>query len=242
VVSARDPKAPELRSVAPLVVLGASPAFVGPLTFVENDGKVVGITRIELLRPLQGESLAVVSLDGTRQIPVKSWMAGRYTGLGLVELAGALPPELSITPLGLDAVSASTDVRGAPAAMVAIAPRGAGFEQIVVPVHVDADDGGGMSDRVTRLVSPIDAVHASVAGDGAPVFAWCPPEPALGRASQVLVVAITTRYRAAVVKPRETPVLGELAALDDLGRALISHTDPAERPELAPVTGEVVES
>jgi len=227
--------------VVPLVVLGASPAFVGPVTLVENAGKIVGITSVELLRPQQGMPLAIVSLDGRHQLPVKSWSAGRYTGLGLVEIEGPIPPAMEIATLGLGAVTASTDTRGVPAALIVVAPHGAGFERSVVPVYIDTDDGGGMADTVTRLVSPMDAAHAQVAGDGAPLFAWFPPEPKLGRPSEVLVVAIATRYRAGIVKPRETPVLAELSALDDLGRALYSHPTPDERPELAPVTGEVVE-
>lgn len=227
--------------MVPLVVLGATPAYVGPVTLVENAGKIVGITSVELLRPNQGLPLAIVSLDGTHQVPVKSWSAGRYTGLGLVEIEGPIPPEMEITTLGLGAVTASTDTRGAPSALVVVASHGAGFERSLVPVYIDTDDGGGMVDSVTRLVSPMDAAHAQMSGDGAPLFAWFPPEPALGRPSELLVVAVATRYRAGIVKPRETPVLGELSALDDLGRALYSHTEPDERPELAPVTGEVVE-
>jgi hypothetical protein len=227
--------------VVPLVVLGPSPAFLGPVTLVENAGKIIGITSVELLRPQQGMPLAIVSLDGNHQVPVKSWTAGRYTGLGLVEIEGPIPPEMEIATLGLGAVTASTDTRGAPSALVAIASHGAGFERSVIPVYIDTDDGGGMADSVTRLVSPMEPAHGQVSGDGAPLFAWFPPEPALGRPSEVLVVAVATRYRAGIVKPRETPVIGELSSLDDLGRALYSHPEPDERPELAPVTGEVVD-
>jgi hypothetical protein len=99
-----------------------------------------------------------------------------------------------------------------------------------------------MSDTLTRIASPIEPAHVGLAIEGAPVFAWFPPNPALGRPGEVLAVAIAYPYRAQTAKPRELPVLAELVGLDDLGRALISTEDHDTRPELEQVvSGEIVD-
>jgi len=108
-------------------------------------------------------------------------------------------------------------------------------------VHVDNDDGGGMSDTITRIASPLDPSHVSLDVEGAPVFAWFPPNPALGRKGEVLAVAVAYPYRAQTAKPRSHPVIAELVALDDLGRALISTQEHDSREELTQVAGEIEE-
>jgi hypothetical protein len=207
---------------------------------VENAGKTLGITSAEILRAYQGAQLRVLTeLDGSQYVDVTNIGMGRYAGVGLLELARAIPDGGGVKPLGLDHVNATSDTRGAPAAIVTITPA---FERMLIPVHVDNDDGGGMSDTLTRIASPIEPAHVGLAIEGAPVFVWFPPNPALGRPGEVLAVAIAYPYRAQTAKPRELPVLAELVGLDDLGRALISTEDHETRPELEQVvSGEIDE-
>ncbi len=135
---------------------------------------------------------------------------------------------------------ASIDTRGSRAALIGIARDGKGFVRTWVPVHIDTDDGSGMSDVAVRLASPADDSHAGIAVEGASLFAWFPPNPALGRASEVLVLGLGQTYRG-FAKPRERAVIAELVGLDDLGRALIAAQRTVERePELRQVAGEIV--
>ncbi len=229
--------------MASLVVLGMSPTLVGPILLVQSGTKVVGVTSVELLRPQQGLPLAVLTaFDGSTQLAVTRWSAGRYTGVGIVELEPASTPLTGdVVPLDVHAVHASPDTRGAPAALVTVVQADRGFARVVVPVQVDADDGGGMSDRITRLASAMEGSGPAVATDGAPLFAWYPAVPALGRPSELLAVAVSTPYRAAVSKPRPTAVLGELLGLEDLGRALLEPQEPDPERERARAAGEIVE-
>jgi hypothetical protein len=102
-----------------------------------------------------------------------------------------------------------------------------------------------MTDVLTRLASPLDDAHVGMAVDGASLFAWFAPNPALGRAGEVLVLGLAQAYRG-FAKPRERPVIAEIVGLDDLGRALIAaqRTERAvgdERAsELRQVAGEIV--
>lgn len=234
-----DPAADPLRAVAPLIATADS-RLLGAVLLVENGDHVIGVTCAELLRPAHGEALAIVTrLDGSATIPVASWGMGRYSGLGLVEIDVDVPRDHDLEPLSIGAVRATPETRGAPARIVTIVPDGDGFRRELVPVHVDEDDGGGMHETVTRLASPVDPAHADRAFVGAPVFVWFPPDPALGRPSEVLAVAIVQPHFTHTGKPRETPIVGELVGLDDLGRALIDDPEPDERPELAQVAGEI---
>lgn len=226
--------------MAPVVTLGADSRLVAPITLVANGSKVLGVTSAELLRPLQGTPLAVMTqLDGSAHVPIATWSAGRYTGVAIVELGGALPPNHDVVPLPIGGVCATSDTRGAPTAISMMVMGGRRFERILIPVFVDNDDGGGMSDTITRLVSPADAQHAALAVEGAPIFAWFPPDPALGRRAEILAMAIAYPYRANIAKPRATPVIAEMIGLDDLGRALISAPTPDDRPELKPIAGQI---
>lgn len=242
-VSPRDPNTPELRAVAPLVVLGDSPRLVGPVTLVRNGARVIGVTSAEVLRTAGDPNLHVaLSLDGTRTVEVANWTVGRYAGVGLVELEVELPESDEVVPLNIGSVNASVDVHGAPAAIVTVEAVNDRFERSLIPIHVDGDDVGGMSDSMVYLASPHHPAHSQVAIEGACVFGWLPPEPALGRrTSEVVAFALAYPYRAGIAKPRATPVFAELSSLEDLGRALIGGAAAVaeKEPELPAVTGEI---
>ena len=233
-------QAPELRAVAPLVVSGAQQTLVGPCTLVSNGTKTVGFSSAELLRNA-GESLAVaVSTDGSKTLPVTSWMMGRAAGIGVLELGGSVPRDSDVQPLTIASVCATVETRGAPAALVTVERGERGFSRRIIPVHVDLIDGGGMSDVITRLASPTEAADATANIDGSALFAWLPPDPVLGRDSEILVVALGCTYRQKTFKPRELPALAELVGLDDLGRALPWNGGaPEGSNELRQVAGEI---
>ena len=208
-----DRDARELRAVAPLLVDGK---LVGPVTLVQNGNKTIGATDAELLRPHVGAKLTVATmLDGSAMVPIGNWGLSRNTGLGLVDLVSPIPPGCDVRPLGLGAVCASVDTRGTAAVLIGIVRTGTGFARSWVPVHVDKDDSGGMSDVVVRLASPLEDAHVGMVMHGASLFAWFPPNPALGRASEVLVLGLGQAYRG-FSKPRERPVLEHVVwSLDD---------------------------
>jgi len=216
--------------------------FVGPVSLVQNGGKTIGATDAELLRPHVGAQLTVATmLDGSATVPVGNWGLSRYAGLGLVELVGPIGPGLDVQPLDLGAVCATVDTRGSPAALVGIIRDGTGYARSWVPVQIDHETGAGMSDLVLRLASPLEDIHVGMAVDGAALFAWFPPNPALGRPSEVLVLGLAQAYRG-FAKPRERPVIAEIVGLDDLGRALLAQQKLEERePELRQVAGEIVD-
>ena len=228
----------ELRSVAPLLVDGT---LVAPVTLVRNGDRTIGATDAERLRPYVGAQLTVATmLDGSAIVPVGNWGLSRHDGLGLIELVSPIEPGLDVVPLDLGAVCASADTRGTPAALVGIIRDGTGFARTWIPVQIDADDSGGMSDALARLASPLEDAHIGMAVDGASLFAWFPPNAALGRPGEVLVLGLAQAYRG-FSKPRERPVIAEIVGLDDLGRALIAAQRGAERePELRQVAGEIV--
>jgi len=227
----------ELRAVAPLVIAGTR-RLVGPCTLVSNGAMTVAFTSYELLRLVSGEQLAVATkLDGSESIPVPSWGPGAYTGLGICALGApfVVDPRLDVNPLSIGSVCASPDSRGAPSALVTIAPVPGGFARVITPVHADAV---GDDEVVARLATPVDLHDAGVTVEGGALFTWFPAEPALGRKSEVLVVAVTYAYRARTYQPRQIPAIGELSGLDDLGRALPYNTAEQE-PNLSQVAGEI---
>jgi len=232
-----DRNARELRSVAPLLADGK---LVGPVMLVRNGDKTIGATDAELLRPYVGAELTVATkLDGSEVVAVGNWGLSRHAGLGLIELTGPIARGLDVKPLELGAVCASVDPHGAPTALVGIVREAGGYVRSWVPVQVDADDGGGMSDVILRLASPLEDAHVGATVDGAALFAWFPPSPALGRASEIVVLGLGQAYRG-YAKPRERPVIAEIVGLDDLGRALIANQRTEERePELRQVAGEI---
>jgi len=239
-VPGRDRNAPELRAVAPLITLGSSPQLVGAVTLVANGARVIGVTSAELLRPLHGTPLGIATkLDGSATVEVATWSMGRYSGIALVELGGAVPEGDEVVPLAIGSVNASVNVHGAPAAIVTVTQTAGRYERAFIAVHLDVDDAGGMNDHAVHLASPLEPTELPV--EGASVFAWLPPDPVLGRPSEVVVFALAYPYRANLSKPRETAVIAELVGLDDLGRALISEPPPDERPELFEVAGEIEE-
>lgn len=237
--------------MAPLVTSGSAPGLVGPVTLVAHGERTVGVTSAELVRPHAGDSpfggvlgelAVVVALDGSVVVPVARWTIGRYSGLALLSLASPLAAGHDVVPLSIAAVCATIESRGAPAGLVAIAADGAGYRRALIPVHVEADDDGGMRDEPRHLASPLDAADAATAVDGAPVFAWFPPDPVLGRPSEVVLVALAAPCRLQPARPRETAAIAELIGLEDLGRALLiseSAAEPELRPELAQVAGEI---
>lgn len=228
----------ETRAVAPLLVNGQ---LVGPVTLVEHGGKVIGATDAELLRPHVGAKLVVAtSLDGKRTAAIGNWGLSRHASLGLVELVEPITGD-EVQPIDLGAVCASIDTRAPHAALIGIARDGAGFARTRIAVQLDSDDGGGMNDAPQRIASPLDDAHVGAAIDGAALFGWFSANPALGRASEVLVLGLAQAYRG-FAKPRDRPVLAEIVGLDDLGRALIAASRTVERePELRQVAGEIVE-
>jgi hypothetical protein len=243
----RDPResAAELRAIAPLIVTGPQLQLVGPCTLVTNGSQTIAFSSAELLRHA-GEPLAVaLTLDCTKTLPVTSWSLGRIPNMGIIEIGAPFPvkdPTLDVKPLPLGSVCATLDTRGAPSALVSVqpAPNGRGVVRRMIPVHVDAIDGG-MSDVITRLATPdaSEDLHADI--DGASLFSWMPPDPVLGRRSEVLVVALAVPYRIKTFKPRTLPAIAELFGLDDLGRALPWQGEEKneDRSELGQVAGEI---
>jgi hypothetical protein len=238
----------ELRAVAPLIVTGPQMQLVGPCTLVTNGSQTIAFSSAELLRQA-GEPLAIaLTMDCKKTLPVASWSMGRTANMGIIELGKPFPfkdGKVDVAPLKLGSVCATVDTRGAPSAIVSVqrAADGKGIVRRVIPVHVDNIDGGGMSDDVlTRLASPDHADDDGVDIDGAALFSWMPPDPVLGRPSEVVVVALSVPYRQKTFKPRELPAIAELFGLDDLGRALPweGGREKAEGSnELGQVAGEI---
>jgi hypothetical protein len=219
-------QAKELRAIAPLVATTPTLQLVGPCTLVTNGTQVIAFSSAELLRKA-GEPLSIaITLDCSKTIPVASWSMGRVPHMGVIELGAPFPKDKAydVEPLSIGSLCATVDTRGAPSALVTVERAGdgkTGVARRVIPVHVDNIDGGGMSDDVlTRLASPDQASDANADVDGAALLSWMPPDPVLGRPSEVLVVALASPYRQQAFKPRELPALAELFGLDDMGRAL----------------------
>jgi hypothetical protein len=215
-------QATELSAVAPLVSLGANQELVGACTVVADAGRLIAFSSAELLRTAREPLAIALTLDGKRTLRVASWGLARPHGLGILTFAEAIPAEgsIDVAPLAVGAVSASVAIHGAPAAIVTIEAREAGFAREVVPVFVDAWTGGGMSDDVVHIASPHEAAHAGAAIDGASLFAWLPADPVLGRRSEVVAVALALRYRKQLAPPRQLAPIAELVELSDLGRVL----------------------
>jgi hypothetical protein len=234
--------APELRCVAPLAIVGgAKPQLVGACTLITNGTHTVAFSSAELLRQA-GEPLAILTkLDGSSSIPVTQWSMARHAGIGLVDIAQSATFSADVTPLHIASVCASVDTRGAPSALVGFRVVAGKIVRYVISVHVDAVDGGGMSDEViTRLASPFDAADVARPVDGTPLFTWMPPDPVLGRASEIVVVALGLLYRAKVFKPREHVAIAELVGLEDLGRALPwAENTPPPTNDLGQISGEM---
>ena len=235
-----DPRAEasELRCVAPLVSLATGePQLVGTCTLVTNGTTTIAFSSAELLRKAVEPLAIVTALDGSSHVAIPAWSLGRRAGLGIIELAEGASLGGELVPLHLGQVFATLSTRGAPAAVVAIRAVGGSFARDVIGVHVDAADASGMSDETTALASPVAATDVNA--DGCPIFAWLPADPVLGRASEIVVVALGVSTRSAA-KPRELAPLVELVGLDDLGRALPwKKPPPTPSSELPQVAGEI---
>src|SRR5580704_11761409 len=182
-----DPRstASELRCVAPLVTLGPKPTLVGPVTIVTNGDRSIAFSSAERLRNA-AEPLAIYTrLDGSSAIPVTAWQLGLRTGMGIIELPPGSTFSTDVHPLFFASIYATPDPRGAPSGIVTF---DASFKRRVIPVHVDNADPSG--DDPLWLASPMSADGAGVDVDGSPLFAWLPPDPVLGRPSEVVVVAL----------------------------------------------------
>lgn len=241
--------ATELRAVAALVVLGdGAPQLVGACTLVTNGTKTVAFSSAELLR-LAGEPLAIaLTFDCKTTIPVSAWTMSRAPSMGIIDLGTQVPlgGKHDVTPVGIHSVCATVDTRGAPSALVGVQATPSGWSRRIVPVHVDAVDGGGMSDDIiTRLASPDAALDIDAEIEGASLFSWMPADPVLGRPPETVLVALACKYNHRTFKPRELPAIAELFGLEDLGRAL--PWSAAEREassstnDLGQVAGEIKE-
>ncbi|HEY1552512.1 MAG TPA: hypothetical protein VGG28_32010 [Kofleriaceae bacterium] len=229
-----DPRvsAHELRCVAPLVTLGATPTVVGSCTIITNGDRAIAFSSAELLRKAP-EPLAIYTrLDGSSQLPVTRWTLGLSGCIGLIEIPPGTAFSIDVHPLMLSSVHASLDTRGAPSGLVAF---DASFTRRIVGVHVDNADPNG--EDPVWLATPSSEEAGNV--DGAPLFSWMPPDPVLGRGSEVVAVALAISYRGALV-PRGRAPIAELVGLDDLGRALPwAEQTPPPRTELEQVAGEI---
>jgi len=232
-----NPDAPELRAVAALVALDPKPRLVGPATVVTNGDKTLAFTSSDLVRAEAGANLCLVPRFDGAAIQIASMSMG-FSGVGLLELAQPLPADADVVPLSIGAISASVETRGAPSAIVTVAPGSPGWQRIVIPVAVDAVGSG--DDIIARLATPLETCDTSFI-EGAALFTWFPPDPVLGRPPELLAVAISYLYRQQAFKPRGVPAIAELMGLDDLGRALpySAPEPPAQPTELAQVTGEI---
>ncbi|CAN5290837.1 hypothetical protein BH11MYX1_BH11MYX1_46000 [soil metagenome] len=230
----------ELRCVAPLVVLGPGGMhLLGPCLLITNGAHTIAAASSAVLRTAN-EPLAILTrLDGATSIRVTSWQLARHAALGIIELGEGVAFGPEIQPLHLSLLSAAVETRGAPSALVTVRPAGVGFAREVIGVRIELDDGGGASDELTRLVSPIDPVEAGTLVDGSPMFAWMPPDPVLGRTSEVIAVAIGVVSRARTA-PGTSNAIAELVGLEAAGRALSwDELTPPPSNELAQISGEI---
>lgn len=242
-------QANELRAIAPLIVTGPAgtpPQLVGPCTLVTNGTQTIAFSSSELLRHA-GEPLAIaLTLDCTKTLPVTAWAMSRSPHMGIIELGTTFPLKdgaLDVEPLAIASVYATVETRGAPSALVTFQELAPGkLSRRIIPVQVDAIDGGGMSDDViTRLASPTETLDIDAECDGAALIAWMPADPVLGRRQETVLVALGVTYRQQTFKPRDLPPIAELHGLEDLGRALPLHAakEKAASNELGQVAGEI---
>jgi hypothetical protein len=227
--------ASEVRCVAPLVTLGPKPKLVGPVTIVTNGDRAIAFTSAERLRTAAEPLVIYTRLDGSSSIPVKAWQLGLRTGIGIIEIPPGSSFSTEVHPLFFSSIYATPDPRGAPSGIVTF---DASFKRRVINVHVDNADPSG--DDPLWLASPMSADGEGVDVDGSPLFAWLPPDPVLGRPSEVVVVACGVTYLSGVLRPRPRAPLAELLGLDDLARVLPwADQTPPPRGELGQVAGEI---
>jgi hypothetical protein len=208
---------------------------------VTNGAHAIAVASSEVLRQA-GEPLAILTrLDGSSHIAVAAWLLATDAALGIIDLGEGAAFSVDVHPLHLASLSAAVETRGAPAALVTFSQTAGAFARVAIDVSVVADDGGGMIDEVTRLAIPLEPAPA-VLTDGAPLFAWMPPDPVLGRGSEVIAVALGVTPRPRVYLPQAQPPLAELVALADAGRALpwVEATPPPQTG-LVQVAGEIGE-
>jgi len=222
-----DPRvvAPELRCVAPLVV---GDQLAGPCMLITNGMQSIAVASAEVLRRA-GEPLTILTrLDGSSSLPVKAWQMAHRAAIGIIELGEGVPFTPEVHPLHLGLLSAAVETRGAPAALVTVRAIDRKLVRELIAVQIAIDDGGGMSDDIFRIATALDA--RVPLPDGAPLFAWMPPDPVLGRRSEVIAIALGIAARGRI----------ELVGLEDAGHALpwAEHTPPPSN-ELVQVAGEI---
>lgn len=177
--------------MAPLVVVAPGGVkLVGPCVLVSNGAHAVALASAEALRKA-GEPLAILTrLDGSAMLPIKAWHLGRHPSLGVIDLGDNSPFTPEVRPLELGSLSATIDTRGAPAALIGVRLEAGVFARVAVGIQLVVDDGAGMSDDVARLAVPQERVPDGALLDGAPLFAWMPADPVLGRGSEVVALAL----------------------------------------------------
>ena len=186
-----------LRGAARRAAAGG-PQLAGPCMLVTNGSHTIAVASAEVLRQA-GEPLAILTrLDGSthlagRGVAARAPRGDRHRRARRRRRVHArrvsAPPRVAVGG-GRDArrTGGARDVRAATAGK---------FERVVIAVDVATDDGGGMSDDITRLAIP-DRAARPRSIDGAPLFAWMPPDPVLGRGSEVIAVAIGVTPRCAL--------------------------------------------
>jgi len=230
----------ELRCVAPLVAIRREGVqLLGPCLLITNGMQTIAAASSEVLRKAGAQLAILTRFDGSTYLQIKTWQLARHSALGIIELGEGAQFSPEVHPLHLSLLSAAVETRGAPSALITIRSEGNGFAREVIGVRIDVDDGDEMSEPLVRLVSPIDVVEPGTLVDGSPLFAWMPPDPVLGRAGEVIAVAIGVVARARTA-PATSNAIAELVGLEDAGRALPwGETALASSNELAQVAGEI---
>ena len=216
--------------MAPLVVLREGGAkLVGACVLVTSGAHTVALASAEVLRKA-GQPLAIATrLDGSSTLPVAAWHLGRHPALGVIDLGDSSQFTPEVQPLELGSLSASIDTRGAPAALIGVRVEAGVFARIAVGIQLVLDDGGGMSDDVIRLAVPQERVPDGALLDGAPLFAWMPADPVLGRGSEVVAVALGIAPRTQTFGSYAP--IAELVGLEDAAIALPWLEQPPVQPE-----------
>lgn len=231
--------APQLRCVAPLVaVADGKQRLIGPCVLVTSGAHTIALASAEALRKA-GEPLAIATrLDGSATLPVKAWHLGRHPAIGVIDLGDSSRFTPEVEPLALGSLSATVDTRGAPAALIGVRVDAGLFARIAVGVQVVVDDGGGMSDHANRLAVPQERLPDGALLDGAPLFAWMPADPVLGRSSEIVALALGVAPRSQTFGSYAP--IAELVGLEDAAIALPwSEQPPPGNDGPVQVAGEI---
>lgn len=223
--------------MAPLVLRTDTGAkLLAPCILVTNGARTIALASAEVLRKA-GEEIAIATrLDGSTLLPIKAWHLGRHPAIGVIDLGDAAFTD-EVRPIELTVILASGDARGAPAALIGLRLDAGVFARIAVGVHIVRDDGGGMSDVITRHAVTQERLPDGVILDGSSLFAWMPADPVLGRASEVVAIALGVVPRTQVFGAY-APVC-ELVGLEDAAIALPWLEQPQVQEAPSQVAGEI---